>query len=185
VILVETVGVGQSEIQVRSMVDVFLLILLAGAGDELQGIKKGVMEIADAVIINKADGAGLPAAELARAGFERVLQYLRPATSGWTTTVHACSALHGGGVADIWQVVENFGTQTRGTGVFAARRAEQEKMWVRALVTEGLADRFADHPAVAAEREKLEAQAARGEIPATVAATRLLDLFSDHPAAKA
>ncbi len=178
VILVETVGVGQSEIQVRSMVDVFLLILLAGAGDELQGIKKGVMEIADAVVINKADGPGLKAAEMARAEFERVLHYLRPATAGWTPTAHTCSALGGAGVAEIWQVVEDFGAQTRQSGVFAERRSEQEKMWVRALVTEGLADRFANHEAVAAVRTELEEQVARGEIPATVAAGRLLDLFN-------
>ncbi len=178
VILVETVGVGQSEIQVRSMVDVFLLILLAGAGDELQGIKKGVVEIADAIIINKADGVGLQAAELARSEFERVLHYLRPATSGWTTKAYTCSALKGDGVADIWQLVEDFGEMTRASGTFADRRSEQEKMWMRALVTEGLADRFAEHPPVAAVRAEMEEKVARGEIPATVAAERLLDLFA-------
>jgi len=177
VILVETVGVGQSEIQVRSMVDVFLLILLAGAGDELQGIKKGVVEIADAVIINKADGPGLQAAEQARSEFERVLHYLRPATTGWTTGAYACSANTGTGVAEIWRVVEKFAALTRQSGVFFDRRAEQEKLWVRALVSEGLADRFADHPAVAAVKDELESQVARGELPATVAADRLLALF--------
>lgn len=178
VILVETVGVGQSEIQVRSMVDVFLLILLAGAGDELQGIKKGVVEIADAVIINKADGPGLRAAEMARSEFERVLHYLRPATAGWTTRAYACSALKGDGVTEIWQMVEEFGEQTRASGTFDERRREQEKMWVRSLVTEGLADLFADHPEVAALRAELEDKVAQGEIPATVAAAQLLALFN-------
>lgn len=178
VILVETVGVGQNEIQVRSMVDMFLLILLAGAGDELQGIKKGVVEIADAVVINKADGPGRQAAERARAEFERVLHYLRPATPGWTTGAYTCSAQTGDGVAEVWRVVEEFRAQTLQSGSLAARRAEQEKLWVRALVTEGLADRFADHPAIVAERERLEEQVAQGEIPATAAADRLLDLFS-------
>jgi LAO/AO transport system kinase len=178
VILVETVGVGQSEIQVRSMVDVFLLILLAGAGDELQGIKKGVVEIADAIIINKADGPGLQAAEMARSEFERVLHYLRPATSGWTTKAYACSALKGEGVAGVWQMVEEFGELGRSSGTFEDRRREQEKMWVRALVTEGLADRFADHAGVAAVRSEIEEKVARGEMPATVAAAQLLDLFN-------
>ena len=178
VILVETVGVGQSEIQVRSMVDVFLLILLAGAGDELQGIKKGVVEIADAIIINKADGPGLLAAEMARSEFERVLHYLRPATTGWTTKAYACSALKGDGVAGVWQMVEEFGNLTRTSGTFDERRSEQEKMWVRALVTEGLADRFAEHAQVAAVRDELEGKVARGEMPATVAAAKLLDLFN-------
>jgi LAO/AO transport system kinase len=177
VILVETVGVGQSEIQVRSMVDCFLLVLLAGAGDELQGLKKGVMEIADAIVVNKADGKGRQAAEMARAEFERVLYYLRPATEGWTTTALACSALKGEGVAEIWRVVEAFGKQTRASGVFDARRADQEKAWLRALVTEGLAARYAAHPRVAALQAELEARVARGEVPATAAAARLLDLF--------
>jgi LAO/AO transport system kinase len=178
VILVETVGVGQSEIQVRSMVDVFLLILLAGAGDELQGIKKGVVEIADAIIINKADGPGLQAAEMARSEFERVLHYLRPATTGWTTRAYACSALKGEGVAGVWRMVEEFGRLGRSSGAFAERRREQEKMWVRALVTEGLADRFAEHAGVAAVRSEIEEKVARGEMPATVAAAQLLDLFN-------
>jgi LAO/AO transport system kinase len=177
VILVETVGVGQSEIQVRSMVDCFLLVLLAGAGDELQGLKKGVMEIADAIVVNKADGKGQQAAEMARSEFERVLHYLRPATEGWTTTAHTCSALRGEGVADIWRMVETFGAQTRASGVFAARRAEQEKTWMRTLVSEGLAERFASHPQVGAKRAELEARVGRGEIPATAAAAQLLDLF--------
>jgi len=177
VILVETVGVGQSEIQVRSMVDFFLLILLAGAGDELQGIKKGVVEIADAVLINKADGANLPAARQARSEFERVLHYLRPATEGWTTAAHLSSAVSGQGVMDMWAVVEEFAVFTRGSGVFDRRRTEQERQWVRALVREGLDDIFRSRPGVAEMTADLEQQVARGELPATTAASRLLDFF--------
>ena len=180
VILVETVGVGQSEIQVRSMVDFFLLILLAGAGDELQGIKKGVVEIADAIVINKADGAGRHAAELARSEFERVLHYLRPATSGWTTSAHTCSARTGAGVAEIWQIVETFVASVRESGGFDGRRADQDKAWLQALVSEGLAEAFAADPDVSAARAEVEDLVARGELLVTAAAERLLALFRRH-----
>jgi len=184
VILVETVGVGQSEIQVRSMVDFFLLMLLAGAGDELQGIKKGVVEIADAIVINKADGPGRQAAERARAEFARVLHYLRPTTPGWTSSAHTCSALKDEGVAAIWQVVMDYINQVRGSGVLAERRAAQDKEWVEALVSEGLFNRFGAHAGVQKVRAELVDRVARGEMPATVAAERLLDLFSGPASAK-
>ena len=177
VILVETVGVGQSEIQVRSMVDFFLLVLLSGAGDELQGIKKGVVEIADAILVNKADGQGLSAARRARSEFERVLHYLRPATEGWSTGAFNCSAATGEGIMEIWAVVEKFAELTRGSGVFDRRRTEQEQMWVRALVREGLDDLFRSHPGVPEQMAVLEQQVARGELPATTAAQKLLDMF--------
>ena len=177
VILVETVGVGQSEVMVRSMADFFLLVLIAGAGDELQGIKRGVVELADTIVINKADGAGQQAAARARAEFERVLHYLRPATEGWTTRAVTASALSGGGVDELWGTIEEFLAATRKSGVFARRRADQERAWVRALVQEGLRDQFAAHPGVAAARQELEDQVAAGALPATMAARRLLELF--------
>ena len=130
VILVETVGVGQSEILVRSMVDFFLLILISGAGDELQGIKKGVVEIADAILINKADGPGRQAALYARSEFERVLHYLRPATEGWQTKAFNSSALKGEGVEAIWSVISKFDEITRASGVHKSRRMEQERQWL-------------------------------------------------------
>lgn len=177
VILVETVGVGQGEVMVRSMADFFLLVLIAGAGDELQGIKKGVVELADAIVINKADGAGAAAARRTRAEFERVLHYLRPATEGWSTRALTASALAGDGVQELWDTVQEFLAGVRQSGVFARRRADQERTWVRALVQEGLHDLFARHPGVAAARQELEEQVVRGEVPATTAARRLLDLF--------
>ncbi len=177
VILVETVGVGQSEIQVRSMVDFFLLVLLAGAGDELQGIKKGVVEIADAILVNKADGKGLAAARSARSEFERVLHYLRPATEGWVTGAFNCSSATGEGVMEMWAVVEKFAELTRGSGVYDRRRSEQEQAWVGALVREGLEDLFQSHPGVSEQMAILEQQVARGELPATSAARKLLDMF--------
>jgi LAO/AO transport system kinase len=178
VILVETVGVGQSEVLVRSMVDFFLLILIAGAGDELQGIKKGVVEIADAILINKADGRGKQAALATRAEFEQVLHYLRPVTEGWQTRAFTCSALSGEGVDSAWQVVQKYIAITGASGVLQQRRAQQETEWVRALVREGLEGMFARHPAVLALQDDLEQQVARGELPATSAARRLLEAFS-------
>ncbi len=177
VILVETVGVGQSEVQVRSMVDFFLLVLLAGAGDELQGIKKGVVEIADAILVNKADGQGLAAAKRARSEFERVLHYLRPATEGWTTGAFNCSAATGEGVPEMWAVVEKFASLTRKSGMFARRRAGQEQAWVRSLVQEGLEDLFRSHPGVSAQLADLEEKVSLGELPATAAAKMLLEMF--------
>jgi LAO/AO transport system kinase len=177
VILVETVGVGQSETVVRGMVDFFLLVLIAGGGDELQGIKKGVIELADAIVINKADGDNRQPAELARAEYERALHYLRPATRGWQTRAHLCSALTGEGVPDLWRVVEAFMDRGRTGGSLAERRRQQERQWVRQLVRDQLEEMFLRHPAVAAQLDDLEAAVERGEVPAVTAARRLLDAF--------
>lgn len=177
VVIVETVGVGQSESQVRSMVDFFLLVLLAGAGDELQGFKRGVIELADAIAINKADGDGVAAAELCRAGFAGVLPYLRPATEGWQTRAHTCSALTGAGLPELWRVVEAFERRARASGAWERRRGEQERAWVRELVREGLEERFRAHAGVAAQLAALEDEVVAGRLPATAAARRLLDLF--------
>ncbi len=178
VILVETVGVGQSEILVRSMVDFFMLVLLAGAGDELQGIKKGVVEIADAIVINKADGEGRMAAETARGEFARVLHYLRPATQGWVTPAVLCSALKGEGVEALWAMVKEFMTMVSASGVLQERRSDQERAWLRDLVREGLESMFQSRPGVKAELAKLEAAVAAGQIPATAAARQLLASFA-------
>ncbi|MBU8869291.1 MAG: methylmalonyl Co-A mutase-associated GTPase MeaB [Gemmatimonadales bacterium] len=177
VILVETVGVGQSEVLVRSMVDFFLVMLLAGAGDELQGIKKGVVEIADAVLVNKADGAGTLAAQQARAELERVLHYLRPATDGWRTHAFHSSARTGEGVMDMWSVVERYVEITRQSGKFDHRRMDQERQWMRDLVKTGLEDLYKSHPAVRSQLAVLEEKVARGDLPATTAAKLLLEAF--------
>jgi LAO/AO transport system kinase len=182
VIIVETVGVGQSEAQVRSMVDFFLLVLLAGAGDELQGFKRGVVELADAIAINKADGPGAAAADLARAGFEGVLPYLRPATEGWQTRAFTCSAATGAGIPELWGVVDAFARATQAGGSWARRRGEQERSWVRELVREGLEESFRLHPQVAAALPALEDDVVAGRLPATAAAQRLLDLFRQRGA---
>ncbi len=180
VILVETVGVGQSEILVRSMVDFFLLILISGAGDELQGIKKGVVEIADAIVINKADGPGRQAALIARSEFERVLHYLRPATEGWQTRAFITSALKNEGIESLWEVVLKFRQVTMDSGVHQSRRQDQERQWLHDLVREGLTGLFQKNRAVQGLLKDLEEKVTRGEIPATTAAGLLLDAFTEN-----
>lgn len=181
VVLIETVGVGQSEAAVRSMVDFFLLVLVAGAGDELQGLKRGVMELADAVVINKADGANVTAAEAARGEYERALHYLRPATEGWQTRAFAASAVTGEGVPGLWAAVERFAALTRASGVWQRRRRRQERDWVHALVAEHLRESFLAHPEVARLLPELERAVMDGELPATTAARRLLEAFGAGP----
>lgn len=176
-VIVETVGVGQSEVTVRSMVDFFLLALAPGAGDELQGIKKGVVELADAVLINKADGASRNLALLSRGDYETALHYLQPATEGWVTPALAASALTGEGLPELWAKIREFLDLGRANGATARRRAEQERAWMRAMVEEQLRERFFAHPAVVALLPDLEAAVQGGTLPAATAATRLLQAF--------
>ena len=182
VILVETVGTGQSEVTVRSMVDFFLLVLIPGGGDELQGIKKGVVELADAIAINKADGDNRVPAEAARAEYNRALHYLTPSTTGWHTRAYTCSAETGAGVAHLWEVIGRFRERTTESGAFAARRREQAREWLRALIEEQLRAAFYDNPAVRAALPGVEAAVMADELPATAAARRLLGLLSTNPA---
>lgn len=177
VILVETVGVGQSETAVRSMVDFFLLLLLAGAGDELQGFKKGIVELADALLINKADGDNIARARAAQADYNQALRYLTPATEGWQTRAYTGSALTGAGIAEIWGVVEEFRRQTVAGGVFEARRRAQRLDWVYTMIREALQSRFFNHPQVQAELPRIKAAVLSGDLPATMAAQALLDVF--------
>ena len=176
VILVETVGSGQNEIAVRSMVDFFLLLLITGAGDELQGIKKGVIELADALLIHKADGDNKIAAQTAGAQLNRVLRFLRPATKGWKTSAYAASGLSGEGIENIWQVIQAFQDNTKQSGVFEQRRQSQMRDWLHHLVEAQLHAFFFQHPAVRSALPELEAAVMRGEVPAAAAAQRLLGL---------
>ena len=176
VILVETVGVGQSETAVRAMVDFFLLLMLPGAGDELQGIKRGIMELADALFVNKADGDNQVRAENARAESQRALHYLAPATEGWQTDAFAGSAVSGKGIGEIWSVIERFAAHTRANGALERRRRAQTLDWVRSMVEEQLLARFARHPSVAKARAGIERDVLRGVLPPTVAAQQLIRL---------
>ncbi len=179
VLLIETVGIGQSEITVRSMVDFFLLMQIAGAGDELQGIKKGVMEIADAVLINKADGDNKSRAEAAKQDFAMALHYQEPATEGWEARVQTCSALTGGGIAEIWDMIEEFRKVTKASGVFGKQRRLQARDWMNSLVQEQLKNLFLHDPQVEKVMRKMEEDVMEGNIPPAAAADYLLKLFEN------
>jgi len=174
VVLVETVGVGQSEVLVRGMVDCFLVLLLAGAGDELQGIKKGIIELADVLAVNKADGDNRTRAEAAQREFARALHYLAAPEGAWQPPVLACSAYTNEGVPEVWAAVERFVAYARGQGSFELRRREQALAWLEALVDEGLREAFAAQPAAARLRRELAQQVASGQLPAPTAARQLL-----------
>jgi LAO/AO transport system kinase len=175
-VLVETVGVGQSETALRSMVDFFLLLLLPGAGDELQGIKKGIIEMADAVLINKADGDNRMRAEQARAEQKSALHCLQPATPGWTTEVSLCSGLTGEGMPQTWDLIERFYHQFEPGGLIAKRRQEQSLDWLSNLVNEELLRRFYHDPGVRERLAALQQAILRGETTPVRAARELLDL---------
>jgi LAO/AO transport system kinase len=177
VVIVETVGVGQSEISVRSMVDFFLLLLLAGAGDELQAIKRGVVELADALAVTKADGENRARALAARADYLRALRTLGGAAGAWRPPVLAISALSGEGVDTIWQTVQSFVRATRANGQFEAQRREQARNWMHALVREALEQRFYRTPAVAAALGAIERAVVAQQISAAAAAEQLLSHF--------
>ncbi len=180
VILVETVGVGQSETTVRSMVDFFLLLMLAGAGDELQGIKKGIMELADALLVNKADGDNKVRANAARADYNRALHYLAPATAGWRTKAYTCSAVSGDGIGAIWQVIQEFRQQITASGAFAKRRQRQTLDWVYSMVEEHLRTSFFNHSGVGTIRAAVEQAVIEGHLPPTVAAQQLIHQYENH-----
>lgn len=173
-ILIETVGTGQSEVTVRSMVDFFLLVLITGAGDELQGIKKGVVEIADAIFINKADGENKIKAQAARAEYNRALHYLAPATEGWRTRAYSGSAQTGDGIPELWKVIESFQQTTTESGVFQSRRKSQTREWLHTMVEEQLKTYFFNHPNVKGILPAIESAVMEGTKPATAAARELL-----------
>lgn len=174
IVLVETVGVGQSEVLVRGMVDCFLVLLLAGAGDELQGIKKGILELADILAVNKADGDNRARAEAARREFSRALHYLTAPEEAWQPQVLACSASTGEGISEVWKMVEKFFDKARLTGTFSGRRQEQALAWLDALVGEGLRAAYEGQAGLTVLRGELELKVGAGLLPAPVAARQLL-----------
>jgi LAO/AO transport system kinase len=176
-VLVETIGVGQSETAVRSMTDFFLLLMLAGAGDALQGIKRGIVEMVDAMAVTKADGANVPAAERARSEYASALHLFPASPDGWTPRVLTCSALAGTGIRELWDVVLQHRALGDSNGWFRVRRAEQALGWMQELVSSSLEERFARDPAVSARRPALEAAVRRGETTPFAAARELLGLF--------
>jgi LAO/AO transport system kinase len=176
-ILIETVGVGQSEITVRSMVDFFLLIMIAGGGDELQGIKKGVIELADALAVNKADGQNKNRAQLARNEYAAALKYLTPATRGWQTTAYTCSALTGDGIPDTWNMINRFKHLTQQNGAFQQRRQHQALDWVSSMIEDYLKENFYQNPLVQNQLPLVKEKLLNSALLPTEAAETLLKTY--------
>jgi len=174
VVIVETVGVGQNEVAVRSMVDFFLVLMIAGAGDEMQGIKKGVIELADAIVINKADGDNRPRAIAAQAEMRRVLHYLQRTAEGWETPALLASALTGDGIPDVWRMTGDFFKTVQASGGLQGRRRAQAVEWMHALIAERLRARFYASPEVGSRLAAMEHAVADGRIPVMAAALELL-----------
>jgi len=177
VILVETVGVGQSEITVRSMVDFFLLVMISGAGDELQGIKKGVIELADALAVNKADGQNVTKAQLACNEYASALKYLTPPTPGWESKAMTCSALNGDKIPEIWQMIKSFEKATKESGFFENRRHNQSLDWVYAMIENYLKESFFSNSQVKHYLGPLKHRIVKEEILPTDAAEKLLNIY--------
>jgi len=174
---IETVGVGQSEIAVRSMTDFFLLLLIPGAGDELQGMKRGILEMTDLVAIHKADGENRALAEQARQAYESGLHLFRAPANGWQPRTIACSSLTGEHISEIWEIILAHEVQQTASGAREAQRRSQSLEWMRAEVREELELEFRRNGGVAAALEEVERQVLEGSCPATLAARRLLALF--------
>ena len=179
-VFVETVGVGQSETAVHSMVDFFLLIQLAGTGDELQGIKRGIMEMADGIIINKADGDNIDKAKLAAAQFKNALHLFPPADSGWFPKVLTYSGYYNLGIKEIWDMVGEYMEFTKKNGYFDYKRNEQAKYWMYESINDTLRETFYHNPAVESMLSSTEQQVLKNEISSFVAAKRMMDLFLEN-----
>ena len=178
-IFVETAGVGQSETTVHSMVDFFLLIQLAGAGDELQGVKRGIMEMADGVIINKADGDNVNKAEIAANNYRNALNLFPLSNSGWSPRTLTCSGYYSLGIQKIWEMVSEYVVFTKKNGFFDRKRTEQAKYWMYESINNLLHDTFFQHPKIAAQLPQIEQKVLNNEISSFVAAKQMIDIFSE------
>lgn len=185
VILVETVGVGQSETTVRSMVDFFMLVVLTGAGDDLQGIKKGIMELADAIVVNKADGDNLERAKVTQGEYERMVEFIRPATEGWKTHAYRCSALKKTGLLELWAVMREFEKVTKQSGAFENRRQRQIIAWVKTMIDEHLHNLFYEDPVIKGRLPEVKAAVLAGVVSPSQAVAELIKTFDiDRAAAR-
>ncbi|HUH38057.1 MAG TPA: methylmalonyl Co-A mutase-associated GTPase MeaB [Spongiibacteraceae bacterium] len=176
VILVETVGVGQSEYEVAAMVDFFLVLMIPNAGDELQGIKKGIMELADALVINKADGESLNYAKQTQRHYQNALNLLQH-TSFWTPQVMTCSALKNQNIDAVWNMINTFQIEARANNALVEKRARQNIDWMKTLLMEMLDMKLKQHPQVRRDLPVLQARVKRGEITPYLAAKQLIDLL--------
>lgn len=176
-IVVETVGVGQSEILVNSMVDFFLLLMLAGAGDELQGIKRGIMEIADAIVINKADGENVLKAQTARVEYQNALHLFPPAPSGWIPTVDVCSSKTTMGIENVRKMINDYIAHTKKNGYFTLKRQQQAKYRMYEMINEVILKRFYNEPKVSLLFPSIEKDLLEQKITSYHAAEKLLDIY--------
>ncbi len=181
VILVETVGVGQSETEVSQMVDMFLLLLLPGSGDELQGIKKGIVEMADLIVVNKADGDQQLQAKRVRGDYAAALRMIHPASNNWQPTALTCSAQNNENIDSIWHSVGQFARAMTQSGELAANREAQAKAWMWKEIRETVIDKFLSAPSVAGHITQVESSVARGELSPTAAAHQLVKDWYGKP----
>lgn len=177
VIFIETVGVGQSETAVHSMVDMFMMLQISGAGDELQGIKRGIMEMADMMVITKADGENITKAELARAQYQGALQLFPLADSGWRPQVYTCSSLLCKGLEEVWQGVEKYLDHIEHNGYFTANRNRQNKYWMYETINETLKSSFYNNPEIEAKVAEVEQRVLEAKLSSFIAAKELLDIY--------
>jgi LAO/AO transport system kinase len=177
VIIVETVGVGQSEVAIKNMVDFFLLLMLAGAGDELQGIKKGIMEMADAVAITKADGDNVKHAIEAQAEYQQALHMQPPRSSGWTPKILTCSAFEGSGIDQVWKIIADYSEKTKSNGSFNDNRHQQNISWFREHFAQLLKHDFLSFEKLKNESDHLEGEVAAGKMSPSNAAAKLLNAY--------
>lgn len=183
-IFIETVGVGQSEVAVHSMVDFFLLLMLAGAGDELQGIKRGIMEMADMIAITKADGNNIEKANMARAEYQNALHLFPAAESGWTPRAVTCSSVTKNGITDIWSSINDYVSFTRQNGFFDLRRSRQARYWMHETINEALKDRFYLDNRIKDLLVKMEKEVTQNQISSFAAAQLLIDTYFNKQQAK-
>jgi LAO/AO transport system kinase len=177
IIIVETVGVGQSETAVHEMVDIFVVLMLAGAGDELQGIKKGVLELADLIAVNKADGDNIKKANLAASDYRRAIRLMTPESKNWTPPVLTCSAAQNTGLEELWAEILRHREIKMVSGEREERRHQQQIRWMWSMISDRLLDQFKDSPAVQERLQAVSAAVKNGELPAAVAAESLLETF--------
>lgn len=180
VVIIETIGVGQSEVAVADMVDLFTLLVSPAGGDELQGIKRGIMELADLVVVNKADGDLAAAAGRTRADYSGAVHLLRPKWEAWATEVMTCSALTSTGITEVWDAVTRFIETVEASGELVDARAHQATAWLWSEISDTLIDRFRADPVVAEQLHEAEAAVASGLRTPTRAARQLLDLFTGN-----
>jgi len=178
VIIIETVGVGQSETAVHSMVDFFLLLMLAGAGDELQGIKRGIMEMADTITITKADGDNLNKSKSAVGDYKRAIHLFPEKTNNWTPKVLTCSAYENQGIEDIWETISSFVNHCVTNNHFEENRKKQAQFWLHESIQEQLGNYFYQNPKVKSELAHLEKEVVEGKISPFIAANKLISLFN-------